>query len=250
MNAALHVYWPDARSDVDPRLLDLVLPHCSRWRTLCFDIDFPFSTYALNWLQPLKGRLSRLEQLKVVGGAYTETPDVLSAPNLTAAILTGRHLGTSPLSIVTPWGQMTHYRGTYTPMRRLEILRAAPNLRECVLGFDKYKNYRPLQTPLIILPHLRRFCIYEPTFLVHLAAPSLEELLMSMPYQPFTDLLPFIHRSSGILKKKTRDVGDEQDQVTFFDAMAISGAASDLCPNITSIVYGYHYCLFMLASRD
>jgi hypothetical protein len=38
--------------------------------------------------------------------------------------------------------------------------------------------------------------------------------------------------------------GNAQPQVALFNAMTISGTPSDICPNLTSIVYGDHFYKF------
>jgi hypothetical protein len=271
-NAPLDIYWPDIQSDVDPRLLDLVLPHSPRWRTLCIYVDHPSSTRVLQWLHPINGRLDRLEKLEVINGGSTVIPDIFSiAPSLRKVIVTDCELGTFSASIAIPWGQITHYRGTYSQERQLQILKAAPNLLECAISLQLFYEFDPHTQP-VILPHTRRLYVEQSGFLNHLTAPLLKEL--AVLYAPVRVLLTFVHRSFCTLTKlavmrcpitpdiipilrslptltylllenRDDDLMENPDyeiaeEVTIFDAMSISCAPTDLCPNLTTFVYGYH----------
>jgi hypothetical protein len=263
-NAPLEVHWLDVHYRFDPQLLNLVFPHCHRWRSLYFHNSTPDSC-VLDWLQPVKGLLHSLERVESVLGLGARFPDgFCSAPNLRHVILTDWNfsiMSPLPTSLVIPWRQITRYRGVHTPERQLEIFKGAPNLVECAIGFDKYRPVVvPGSNPAVVLPNLRRLRIQFTNFLVHLTAPSLEEL--SLSYYVHSDILPFIQRSSCTLTRLVLDntmiiseaipllrglpaltylhleSRGEENRVIFFAAMTISGASSDLCPNLTSIVYG------------
>ncbi|KAJ7656815.1 hypothetical protein DFH06DRAFT_465563 [Mycena polygramma] len=198
-NAPLNVCWPDVQSHVDPRLLRLILPHSDRWRTLCIYADRPNSERVLEWLQPTKGNLGRLEKLELVNGRYTTIPDIFSVtPSLRNVIVTDTELLGMSISITVPWEQITHYRGAYSADRHLEILAAAPNLLECSLAFDVGYAFEPHAPPPITLPLLRRLYVEESGFLANVITPSLEEL--TTLHRPST-VLPLIRRSSCTLKK-------------------------------------------------
>jgi hypothetical protein len=268
-NAPLEIHWLDVHYHFDPQLLDLIIPHCHRWRSLYFH-NSTLDSCRLDWLQPVNGLLHSLEQVESVLGRGARFPDVFcSAPNLRHVILTDWNVSIMsplPTNLVIPWGQITHYRGAHTPERQLEIFKDAPNLVECAIGFDKY-NYVvvPESNPAVVLPHLRRLRIEVTNFLIHLTAPALEELSVSS--YAYSDILHFIQRSSCTLTRLVLDntmmvceaipllrglpaltylhlenaEHNEEKQVAFFAAMTISGATSDICPNLTSIVYGYRY---------
>ncbi|KAJ7927992.1 hypothetical protein B0H13DRAFT_1013708 [Mycena leptocephala] len=272
-NAPLDILWSDVQSAVDSRLLDLVIPHCSRWRSLCFQVDPMYDVRLLNWLHPVNGHLHRLEKLEALSTRHLAFPDVFSsAPNLRQVILTEESFYYSPTSIVIPWGQVTHYRGTYTPESQLEILRAIPNLVECAIGFREFyhHNLNPNVNPMVVLSHLRRLCIEQDGFLLYASAPLLEELT-SVWFKSSTVIVPFVQRSLCTLKKlalmrctnssevitvlqslpsltyllladqdnEDDEHADEQGQVALFSAMFISGTPSDICPNLASFVFGY-----------
>ncbi|KAJ7919492.1 hypothetical protein B0H13DRAFT_1989024 [Mycena leptocephala] len=169
-----------SRRNVDPQVADLVVAHCSRWVALRLDVYCSRSSDALSWLLPVNGRLSSLEKLEVINGRVAVIPDVFSdAPNL-------RHI--------------THYRGSYRGRSLLNILHATPNLVQCSVSFADTLDPDGLSP--VTLPHLRRFCMDDPTYLVHFTAPSLENLicLENGPVNVCA-LLSFAHRSSCLLKK-------------------------------------------------
>ncbi|KAJ6534959.1 hypothetical protein B0H19DRAFT_1184525 [Mycena capillaripes] len=153
-NAPLDIYWRSVQSKVDTRLLDLVLPHCNRWRILSFQgAPFIRLPIVLDWLQPINGNLRGLETVKV--GKGLQFPDVFSwTVNLRRAILTNSHFSTRAWRIIIPWGQITHYRASYAPERQLEILTSAPNLVDCGIGFSyPFTTLDLYAHPIVVLPH-------------------------------------------------------------------------------------------------
>ncbi|KAJ7649015.1 hypothetical protein DFH06DRAFT_1300259 [Mycena polygramma] len=267
-HALLDISWPEVQDKVDPALLRLVLPHCSRWRSLCFDVhpSYDSEDRLLNWLRPVNGHLGRLEQLQVITAKRMVIPDVFSnAPNLRQIVFTDENFYPSPASIVIPWGQITHSRVTFTEERHLEIFNDTSNLLECSIGFTNFHNSGP--DTLRILHRLRRLCIEDDRFLRHLTAPLLVDLTIVW----FTSAtLPFLQRSSCTLKKLAimrcridsaltdvlrnlpslthlllaiNDVAPEEDadgeaQIALFGEMSISVTRS-FCPNLTTFVFGY-----------
>ncbi|KAJ7622596.1 hypothetical protein DFH06DRAFT_1482078 [Mycena polygramma] len=271
-NAPLDVYWPDVESSIDFRLLELILPQSNRWRTLCIYADRPNSERVLDWLQPVKGNLGRLEKLELVNGRRTTIPDIFSvAPRLRKVIVTDTELSGRSIFITVPWEQITHYRGAYSAERHLEILDAAPNLLECSLAFDVDYAFDPHAPPPITLPLLRRLYVEEPGFLVNVMTPSLEEL--TTLHRPST-VLALIRRSSCTLKKLALQcpmnseiipvlqglpsltdlllenrveleggivIGNQRARghIEVFTAMFVSGSSTDLCPSLSTFSYGY-----------
>ncbi|KAJ6455570.1 hypothetical protein C8R47DRAFT_209169 [Mycena vitilis] len=268
-HAPLYISWRDVQNKVDPALLHLVLPHCSRWRSLCFDVYPKYERRLLNWLQPVNGQLKNLQKLEVIGGTNTSIPDVFSnAPNLQQVVLADESFLYSPSTLVVPWVQITHYQGTYKEERQLEILRNAPNLLECSIGFINFHNSGPDSNQ--ILPHLRRLCIEDDKLLRHLTAPMLEALTVVW-FSPGS--LSFVQRSSCTLKKlalmrctidseltdllqnipslthlllsideeESDEDADQEAQIVLFSEMSIP-AAVPLCPKLTTLVYGYVDC--------
>ncbi|KAJ7645089.1 hypothetical protein DFH06DRAFT_1476961 [Mycena polygramma] len=270
-NAPLDLYWTDVQTDVDPRLLELVLPHCTRWRSVNFGYwdSGDRGDRVLDWLQPVRGHLGRLEKLTAITYPPLIIPDVfLTASNLRQVVLADRGY---PSSIPIPWGQITHYRGSclsWDPTWK--ILRSTTNLQECILLFYGAPRAPVPRHPPIPLPHLRRFLAYDSILLVHLTAPYLEELTVC--HKSLIDIPPFIHRSSCALKKlalmspsmsylemvpvlqalpmlvslvfqSDTTIGNknEQEYVTLFNAMLLSNSSSDsdLCPNLESLVYRF-----------
>ncbi|KAJ7850321.1 hypothetical protein B0H14DRAFT_2509545 [Mycena olivaceomarginata] len=62
----LDIYFPDVRSEMDSRVLHLVLPRCNRWRSLCLDrrTRLPECNVVLEWLRPVEGHLDQLVKLE------------------------------------------------------------------------------------------------------------------------------------------------------------------------------------------
>ncbi|KAJ7767710.1 hypothetical protein B0H16DRAFT_1520525 [Mycena metata] len=133
----LDVHFPDVRTDMDGPLLDLILQHPRRWssRGLNRGKRLPHQTAVLDWLHPVEGHLEQLVRLEVPH-CWITIPGIFStAPRLREVILTDHNLSESSSSILIPWQQISHYRGTYRSECQLEILEQSPNLLECALGF-------------------------------------------------------------------------------------------------------------------
>ncbi|KAJ7673914.1 hypothetical protein DFH06DRAFT_1319032 [Mycena polygramma] len=175
-----------------------------------------------------------------------------------------------PSSPSIPWGQVTHYGGSCSLAHHTEFLRLAPNVLECILRYPYRDSTPPVEdTTITTLPNLRRLWSYLPPSLEShfpFTAPSLEELTI----YPSLIFLPFIQRSSSTLNKLALTFGSthfsqlipilravpnlgslvihcnnwqesvrEPEEVVLFNAMLLSGAPSDICPNLVSLVYGY-----------
>ncbi|KAJ7845261.1 hypothetical protein B0H14DRAFT_2775049 [Mycena olivaceomarginata] len=259
----LSVCWSSHRDGDLPGLhaLDLVVSHSHRWRRLLLHISHP--NVWLDWLRAAGGRLAALETFEL-GGHYTRIPDILStAPSLCKVFLTDRNFGASPPAPAIPWGQITHYAGSFTEDSQVEIVRRAPNLVSCAIGFpDWVDSFAPGEP--VVLPRLRRLRIEMAGFLPRLQAPLLQELFCSCSTMLHgqSEILPFVERSACSLqtlslihcsinfdliavlrglKSLTHLIIEDQDksdddspQITLFDDLA-----GDLCPNLTSLAYGF-----------
>ncbi|KAJ7309122.1 hypothetical protein DFH08DRAFT_1050118 [Mycena albidolilacea] len=139
--ATLTVCWSAQYDDdtPDPRAVDLVVSHSSRWRALLLDIDYYY--VELDWLCATAGRLVALETFvlrahQLDGNPDMGFPDIFSpAPRLRNVLLTDWKLGSSAPLPKIPWAQITSYRGTFKADSQVEILEAARNLLSCSLGF-------------------------------------------------------------------------------------------------------------------
>ncbi|KAF8182140.1 hypothetical protein K438DRAFT_1161991 [Mycena galopus ATCC 62051] len=269
-NGPLDIHWSlTSNSDVDSELLALLIPHSNRWHSLSLlrGIFMDNLHDALNWLAPLKGHLAQLQKLKAVDLYGLVIPDILStASNLRQVILTDRNFSPSPDSAMIPWRQITHYWGTYDLERQRDILRHAENLLECLMGFPSMLSPQTNNIDAITLPHLRRLALETPRFLSSLTTPVLEDLYFFHCLPSDTPLLlPFLHRSTCTLQRLTLlhsfvdsaviSVLRVLPRLTYlrleyarsgnafdFDwinSMFILGAPSDICPALTSFVFGY-----------
>ncbi|KAJ7022567.1 hypothetical protein C8F04DRAFT_1137716 [Mycena alexandri] len=283
-NAPLDIILRDIQPDVSIPLLDPVFAHSNRWRSLCLHFDHLYPRTPLKWLHPVDMQLDQLEKLEIAKAYDTEIPDIFSAAaRLRQVILCDWRFEIYSPFVTIPWHQITHYRGTYAWTRQIQILEAAPNLVDCVLGFESFDDSS--SNDLVVMNHLCRLRIEKPGFLIHLTAPSLRTLHCVYNSESLLSLLPaFILRSSCSLQELSLtdcaitselimvlqslpnltslflesdgDVMAQQKQSVLFEAFTISGTSHEyLCPNLTSFVYGFplrfpHELFFaMLRSR-
>ncbi|KAJ6458404.1 hypothetical protein C8R47DRAFT_149150 [Mycena vitilis] len=264
-NAAIDIIW--RCGDDHPRLMDLLLPHSSYWRSLRFE-DCGLENF--EWLQDIDVCFDRLQKVEVYSpDTEIYIPDVFSAArNLRKVILT-RHDFSESVDIEIPWQQITHYHGKYPSARQLEILKAAAStLQECVIGFPHELDSDPAD--IFMLPNLCRLSSDYVTILAYLTAPRLEELRLVIGDDPMSLVAPFIRRSSckltrlalvkcGItaevisllrtlpnLRSLLLDLEDDEQVDTDPDSdwttiMRTSGAPSDICPRLMSFELGYKH---------
>ncbi|KAJ6462202.1 hypothetical protein C8R45DRAFT_1178714 [Mycena sanguinolenta] len=265
----LDICWSevDSRSP-DSRTLDLLLPYSNSWRSLSFIVKY---NAVLEWLEPVRGKLDRLERLDILHN-LCPFPDVFTtAPNL-------RHVGLPPFGpsdngslqryctfISIPWQQITHYRGQFPFSQHLAILRAAPNLSNCTLDMVETSDFIPVPNTIITLPQLRRLCLDRAGFLLHIVAPNLEELCSLRSTWVIPRILPFVWQASCTLQRLVlwhcplsteltaalrdlpsltylllhNDHHNESDGFAFFTTMRVSGMATDICPRLATLVYGF-----------
>ncbi|KAJ7983211.1 hypothetical protein DFH06DRAFT_717039 [Mycena polygramma] len=276
-NAPMNVRWTalvdqyegDKRS-VDSGSASLALAHCRRWASLRLDLSIGPVADALNWLHPAKGCLPSLRTLDMVShGNSVRIPDVFSvAPSLCQVLLTDWQFSYYSPDIPIPWDQITHYRGAYDDASQLNILRTAPNLVQCAISFETsdLDAITPDESHSVVLNLLQQLCIEKPHFLHHLTAPSLKELYgMHAREDDIAALLPFVHRSRCLLQKLVLSSPYSSSELTtvlrglpsltylliqpytadahthLADQMVIADTPRDLCPNLSSLVYGIYY---------
>ncbi|KAJ7679156.1 hypothetical protein DFH06DRAFT_1165846 [Mycena polygramma] len=275
--APLHVRWlsDEDGSIPDSRALAFVLAHSSRWSALSLTVTH--YNVNLGWLYAAAGRLLALETLTVVDDKHTFIPDIFSAaPRLRKIFsVTWNYRSYTP-HIRFPWSQLTHFRGRITDA---DSLSAASNMLSCALNFVPGGEFNPMDdddpddSPPAPLPRLRRLCVTMPRFLHRIRAPLLEELFaMCVSSIDLPHIVPFIHSSSCSLKnlvitdcyispeliivlralphltylliEETKILESNLEETfifeeALFDAMTVTGASGDLCPNLTSLVYGF-----------
>ncbi|KAF7346633.1 F-box domain-containing protein [Mycena sanguinolenta] len=267
--ASLHIHWSNvSTTSPNSRILDLILPRSNSWCTVSFDIDKHDA--ALDWLEPVRGRLDSLEKLEVLYNLCTFPTVFTTAPNLrhVALPLITTYNDSSSLSyqasVPLPWGQITQYSGKCPFAEQLDILRAAPNLSDCALDIKEDFRFVPPKNATVILPRLRRLYSDRLGCFLPIVAPGLEEFcsLQSMWLIPL--IIPFVRQLSCTLQRLLlwrcplsselittlrdlpsltylliqNDRHDESDGVAFFAAMSTSGTSTAICPVLTSMVFG------------
>ncbi|KAJ7128745.1 hypothetical protein C8R43DRAFT_1134331 [Mycena crocata] len=211
--------------------------------------------------------LKRLELRVAEGDKMIVDVFATSTPNLREFIAVDWWEKRSP-SIRLPWEQLHLYRGSHFAEEQLQILVASPNLVECSL---RVYDLRAVEgSDPLTLPCLRRLNLHESEILPHLTAPLLEYLVLYDYSYPVGDLEPlrsFIHRSSCQLQILVLAVGDDARSSDLIDvlralpsltylflqgplesggptavlnSMTMTGTCSDLCPNLTSFIYGLY----------
>ncbi|KAJ7669996.1 hypothetical protein DFH06DRAFT_1468707 [Mycena polygramma] len=221
-------------------------------------------------MQPAKGRLAQLHTLEINDDAREEDDDSVAsdifsiAPNLRQVLVTTATFSCVSPPLPIPWEQITRYRGIGTFEQTIHILQAASSLVDGALGFTDDDQEIPDGT-VITLPQLRQLFTEQGDFLDCLTAPQVEYLSSNT----VPSLLPFIQRSScrlttlvmtdtspwdiltseavilllqhtPALKNLVWQASgvDEEDNTRVLSALTLTGASSDLCPNLTFFAYG------------
>ncbi|KAJ6595112.1 hypothetical protein DFH09DRAFT_1357844 [Mycena vulgaris] len=252
--------------NADPELLHLLCLHSNRWRSLCLSVVGLTHDTALGLLQ---GQFLLLERLAFT--FYQDSDELFPAvslnfaiaPNLRKVTLTDPRLLRGSPPLIIPWRQITHYRGTYSTERQLEILRDAAGLVQCGLGLvNAHAQLAGDELESVTLTLLRRLYVESASILDHLTAPLLEGLVVEY-YFSLVPIITFVDRSScqlttlfllsstisaaiAVLQNIstltylhiTNDHKDRQKLQDLFDAMAVSAPPSVLCPSLTSFVFG------------
>ncbi|KAJ7620147.1 hypothetical protein FB45DRAFT_1006798 [Roridomyces roridus] len=203
LNVSLDLWHGDM---AETALLDELMSHSHRWRTLNIRFRVDRATDVLLRLKDVRGRISQLRTSELSidsrqsDGEQAEDCDLLSvAPSLRKVSLTNGRTSSPSLRFHLPWAQMTHCDGKFSKDVQLDVLSAACNLIECCLAFtDPDSPSFAAVARTIILPHLRRLRVQRADFLHHLTAPSLQQVRTGVNID---SLLPFIHRSKCNLTK-------------------------------------------------
>ncbi|KAJ7746002.1 hypothetical protein B0H16DRAFT_1889227 [Mycena metata] len=155
-HAPLDLAFRDVQRDVEPPLLDVVLPLCGRWRSLSLQFDPASRPGALEWLSRPKFHPDALESMDLAR-AYDIVSDAFAvAPRLYQVHLTDwQFQDTSRPTLTIPWQQITHYRGTGRWSQQLALLDTIPNLVEGAMGLI-YDEFGDTPSGPRIMPHIRR----------------------------------------------------------------------------------------------
>ncbi|KAJ7659064.1 hypothetical protein DFH06DRAFT_435878 [Mycena polygramma] len=197
-NAPLDINWGwragTKTNDAVP-LLDVLLPHSNRWKSLRLNCDSSSYASLLPFFRPVKGQLCQLKrlELKVIEYGHSPTaPDFFSiAPHLPEVFLISPDFEQYSPSFPLPWQQITHYRAFLPGEQFFDVLRAASNLVEATVQTDD-PVFGGANVTILNLPHLRRLRIEDDGVLTQITAPALEYFSANI----ISSILPFIHRSS------------------------------------------------------
>ncbi|KAJ7101282.1 hypothetical protein B0H15DRAFT_815545 [Mycena belliarum] len=188
-NASLDVffYWKEDYAEYLLELLDLLVAQSSRWEraTIYWAETNPGMVHSMS---RIAGQLPRLKHLTSIANKPRAIPRDLfaDASSLREVLLTeteepfGRHVPDSPL-LSAPWAQITRFRVRLGPEPVLEILRAMHQLRECGIykrSGDAAHDFFATTSTMVLLPHLRRLCVWDARFLRVLEAPRLQYLML------------------------------------------------------------------------
>ncbi|KAJ6492085.1 hypothetical protein C8R45DRAFT_191495 [Mycena sanguinolenta] len=270
--ALLDVHWTIVNNTGDrpnSDILGLLLPRSNAWRTVSFDIRTVDA--GLDWLESVRGKLDGLRRLEVQRKLCT-FPDVFTtAPKLHRLVLPSIDIRgyISPsiyrTSISIPWEQITDYQGLSSFAQHLDILRAVPNLLDCVLRVKELDDFVAPTHPAVVLSQLRRLHVDRLGFLFHIVALNLEELCFLRSTSLIPRIFPFVLQASCSLLRLAlwycplstelimtlRELPslvylflhnshhNEADGLAFFTALGVWAPTTDICPHLTSMVYGY-----------
>ncbi|KAF7319581.1 hypothetical protein HMN09_00298200 [Mycena chlorophos] len=170
---SVYIFWAeDLPLERNMLLMELVLRHCERWRSLVIvlssDIDGLFKLLA-----PAKNRLPVLEKLDLdfSWSGHVQSEVFLHAPKLVDLAYRGHGAG-----IQLPWNQIQicYFAGSIGDHIALQ---SAQNLVSLHLNVE---SGRPPPGVPIALPRLRHLCCSGGTDLINLAAPVLESLFLGV----------------------------------------------------------------------
>jgi hypothetical protein len=167
-------------------LMEVFLLHCEQWYYI--HISAPLSVLEL--LTPAKNRLPRLQRLSLNVHLYRPLGIFECAPRLRWLKLRS---DIDPPMIHVPWNQIEYFdMGTREIDHTLELLRATPNLKECVINLNSSEPSR--SHPSVQLLHLHSMTISgNPTYFFDtLLLPKLQEISIDSYQAQWTATSQFI----------------------------------------------------------
>ncbi|KAF7353325.1 F-box domain-containing protein [Mycena sanguinolenta] len=237
-------------------LLHAVVGQCHRWQKLK---AFGVTADVYPALLPIKGRLPLLRSIETdadrdVHGLSDDMQLIFTtAPRLRQLLLTDK---APSLLFSVPWDQITHLRACFSLNFILQVFPKMANLEDCEIVIDDGWTIGA-ETPVVVLPSLRRLRVQDDRLLEKLEAPRLESLEVNGGtfYIP-----PFLQKSGCQLRRLELSSHDPEptDLISLFlqlptlqhlsldvssdnldllfRAATISGSSADLCPKLTSIL--------------
>ncbi|KAJ7088497.1 hypothetical protein B0H15DRAFT_908590 [Mycena belliarum] len=230
-NLPLHITiafdsWTPAPGDyhciVDSRWVEELTRHAHRWGSLHIRDLALHSDYIRAILSGIKGKLARLETLRVdiLHATSGSQSDCFAVAPALRTVIAPNFVGCNPrrldinrlpedFPLALPWHQIIGYHGVFTPKQHFQILVAAPNLGRARLGFyrcqDEWEDMRDNSEyfdrllsaePQATLPALQRLQLKMPKLLDHLTLPGLQVLVLCHSAEPVPSL---VQRSSCCL---------------------------------------------------
>lgn len=196
-------------------VVDLLLLHSTRWRTLNLHIEIGDLQH---YFHCLKGRLAALRTLRLSLVPWQLSPlmpvDYFEdAPELVKVVLDFRFPNTNDFKL--PWHALTHLDIGGPLLHVLEALRHCPSLASCwiILQSDASQGATRIPTP-VILPQLRRLSVVVGStacrsFFDNLTTPELQILHLTLGKgTPCHHITPFLSRSSHTLDELSLHGGD------------------------------------------
>ncbi|KAJ7186109.1 hypothetical protein C8R46DRAFT_1289703 [Mycena filopes] len=185
-------------------ILAVLVAQSYRWVKLNFEWESP-SPEICAVLRRITGQVQLLQRLELRSPPLaTDMKEMFEvAPQLREFLLLDPytdHDYSRDRELSAPWEQLTHLRTRSSTGRCIEILARTELLVECSLGNPTRPDpgsdvVRP-GTPIVFLPHLRRFSVTQYNLLAVLSAPRLEYLFLGFRIDDdSTYVLPFLQRS-------------------------------------------------------
>ncbi|KAJ7073126.1 hypothetical protein C8F01DRAFT_269148 [Mycena amicta] len=254
--------------------LEMLLPHCRRWRLLCIGgVHQYIDKDTMQLLEAAKGKLDQLVDLRLF---YLELHPRIADLFLVAPALREVHVfGFWGTLLQVPWRQINHFSLHGMSPRSsdpLSLLRSMPYLAECVLGI--WWSTIPVDSQPLHLAHLRVLHVLEDNLLKYLTAPSLETLVTHDPgtitnleflkrsscrittlilgfawqarVTPVISMLKLCPELTYLLLYRSEDAAgirddDDGDCQLLFDALCIPSESTDsteiICPHLTHFLF-------------
>ncbi|KAJ7574034.1 hypothetical protein C8J56DRAFT_477067 [Mycena floridula] len=219
-------HYPDTSLDIGRSLLDTLLFHSRRWRT----VNLSLTLEMFLCLMQVKGHLPMLEKLamkRLDKGRMEIIHAFDGAPKLRDLRIFSMH--NIPYNIKAPWAQLTRYEASEVAAEEhLAILNQTTCLTECDLYSEGNQYINP--DNVYSLPHLKRMTFAGGSVPPLLIAPSLDDVYLKADRRAedtIQKLTVIVNRSDCNIKHLRIDVfmHREHDLISLLR----------VCPDLTSL---------------